>query len=79
MTRQKLQGQQLRTVLPTVQILIPLYHIDDLPQIARRLRELADHLIIIQNAEHLREAQKFSDAYAAVRNTNQTIKRECPK
>lgn len=79
MTKRKLQGQELRTVTPTVQILIPLYHIHDLPQIARRLRELADHLLIIQNAEHLREGQKFSDAYAAVRNTNQTIKRECPK
>lgn len=73
----KLHGQYMRTVPATVQLLIPLHHVDDLPQIARRLRELADELIAVHNSDHYRPEQKFTNAYIAVNTVNRIIKREC--
>ena len=63
----------------TRQLMIPTHNEHDLPQIARRLRQLADEPIIIHRLEGVKEQSKLFRAQNAITETSRKLKKECPK
>jgi hypothetical protein len=61
------------------QLIIPTHNEHDLPQIARRLRQLADELIIIHRLEGVKEQSKLFRAQNAISDCSRKLKKECPK
>lgn len=72
-------GTTLRVTPDVVRIDMPLRHVDDLPQLARELDQLALRLKAIHQSEHLNENGKISDAYNALRTLNKKLKKEYPR
>lgn len=78
MRKRRLTGIGIRVTPDRVRMFIPIHHAEDLPQIARQLRKLADQLDLAFMNETTRE-QKVADAYWLVRNFDKTLQRELPK
>jgi cob(I)alamin adenosyltransferase len=63
----------------TRQLIIPTHNEHDLPHIARRLRQLADELIIIHRLDGVKEQSKLFRAQQAISDCSRKLKKECPK
>lgn len=72
------RGVLVRISPDMVRMTLPIHHVDDLPHVARRLRQLADKLQLLHQANHLRPNQRLWEAYIAIREADRTIKRETP-
>lgn len=72
-------GTTLRVSPDVVRIDVPLRHEDDLPQLARRLEQLAFDLRAIHQNESLSGNGKLADAYAKCRALNRKLKQENPR
>lgn len=73
------EGTTLRVTPYVARLDVPLHDVNDLPGIARRLEELAFKLKAAHQSDHLNENGRLSDAYSAIRSTNQTLKKENPR
>ena len=78
MTERKI-GTTLRISPDVVRLEVPLLHADDLPQLARRLEQLAFNLRAIHQNERLNGNGKLTDAYYACRALNRKLKQENPR
>ena len=76
--KQKQRGIHVRVSPARVRMTLPIHHVHDLPQVARRLRQLADNLTIIHQANHLRENQRLWEAYQVIRAMDRRINKENP-
>lgn len=72
-------GTTLRVSPDVVRIDMPLRHPDDLPQLARRLEQLAFDLRAIHQNESLNGNGKLADAYQKCRALNQKLRQENPR
>lgn len=72
-------GTTMRLSPDVVRISIPLQEADDLPQIARELRQLAFDLTAIHQHPRLNDNGKLTDAYGALRAFNLKLKQEFPR
>lgn len=72
-------GTTIRVTPDVVRLDVPIHHAQDLPQIARRLREAAFALDAAFQNPQLNENAMLSDAYAVLRNLNRQLKKEFPK
>jgi uncharacterized protein (UPF0128 family) len=72
-------GTATRLTPDVVRLDIPLRHEDDLPQLARRLEQLAFELKAIHQNESLNGNGKLADAYHTCRAFNRKLKQENPR
>jgi hypothetical protein len=72
-------GSVMRLTPDVVRLDVPLRHHDDLPQLARRLEQLALQLRAIHQNEQLNGNGKLADAYHACRTLNRKLKQENPR
>lgn len=72
-------GTSFRVSPDVVRLDIPLRHANDLPQLARRLEQLAFDLKAIHQNERLNGNGKLTDAYAACRDLKRKLKQENPR
>lgn len=72
-------GTVMRTTPDVVRLDLPLRDQHDLPQIARRLEQLAFQLRAIHQNETLNGNGKLADAYHTCRALNRKLKQENPR
>lgn len=72
-------GTTVRVTPDVVRIDLPLRHVDDLPQLARELEQLAFNLRAAHQSEHLNENGRLSDAYRHIRFLNSKLKKAYPR
>lgn len=72
-------GTTIRVSPDVVRLDVPLRHEDDLPQLARRLEQLAFDLRAIHQNEQLNGNGKLAAAYHACRALNRKLRQENPR
>ena len=72
-------GTTMRLAPDVVRLDVPLRHEDDLPQLARRLHQLAFDLTAIYQHPQLNGNGKLADAYHTCRALNRKLKQENPR
>lgn len=72
-------GTTLRVSPDVVRIDVPLRDANDLPQLARRLEQLAFSLRAVHQDERLNDNAKLADAYFQCRAFNRKLKQENPR